>query len=62
MPRDPELTAYLTRFAGQDEVLARVERETRTLPNAGMLSRPADGGENLSQRTVARWGVAGELE
>lgn len=40
MPRDPELTAYLTRFAGQDEVLERVERETRTLPNAGMLSRP----------------------
>lgn len=40
MPRDPELTAYLTRFAGQDEVLARVERETRKLPNAGMLSRP----------------------
>ncbi|MBE2319084.1 O-methyltransferase [Solirubrobacter sp. CPCC 204708] len=40
MPRDPELTAYLTRFAGQDEVLARVERETRLLPNAGMLSRP----------------------
>jgi caffeoyl-CoA O-methyltransferase len=40
MPRDPELTAYLTRFAGQDEVLARVERETRRLPNAGMLSRP----------------------
>ena len=40
IPRDPELTAYLTRFAGQDEVLARVERETRTLPNAGMLSRP----------------------
>jgi len=40
MPRNPELTAYLTRFAGQDEVLARVERETRALPNAGMLSRP----------------------
>ena len=40
MPRDPELTAYLTRFAGQDEVLARVEAETRALPNAGMLSRP----------------------
>jgi caffeoyl-CoA O-methyltransferase len=40
MPRDPELTSYLTRFAGQDEVLARVERETRRLPNAGMLSRP----------------------
>jgi caffeoyl-CoA O-methyltransferase len=40
MPRDPELTAYLTRFAGQDEVLARVARETQALPNAGMLSRP----------------------
>ncbi len=40
MPRDPELSDYLTRFAGQDEVLARVERETRLLPNAGMLSRP----------------------
>lgn len=40
MPRDAELSAYLTRFAGQDEVLARVERETRQLPNAGMLSRP----------------------
>lgn len=40
MPRDPELTAYLTRLAGQDEVLRRVERETRALPNAGMLSRP----------------------
>lgn len=39
MPRDPELSDYLTRFAGQDEVLARVERETRLLPNAGMLSR-----------------------
>ena len=40
MPRNPELTAYLTRFSGQDEVLARVERETRALPDAGMLSRP----------------------
>ena len=37
MPRDPELSAYLTRNARQDEVLARVERETRELPNAGML-------------------------
>jgi caffeoyl-CoA O-methyltransferase len=35
-----ELMEYLTRFAGQDEVLARVERETRERPNAGMLSRP----------------------
>src|SRR5690349_3754624 len=40
MPRDPELTAYLTRFAGRDEVLERVERETRLLPSAGMLSSP----------------------
>ena len=39
MPRDPALSDYLTRFAGQDEVLARVERETRLLPNAGMISR-----------------------
>ena len=35
-----ELMDYLTRFAGQDEVLAQVERETRERPNAGMLSRP----------------------
>jgi caffeoyl-CoA O-methyltransferase len=35
-----ELMEYLTRFAGQDDVLARVERETRERPNAGMLSRP----------------------
>jgi caffeoyl-CoA O-methyltransferase len=35
-----ELMEYLTRFAGQDEVLARVERETGERPNAAMLSRP----------------------
>src|SRR3954468_18149188 len=40
MPRTPDLNEYLTRFAGQDEVLARVARETRELPHAGMLSRP----------------------
>lgn len=39
MPRDPELSEYLTRFAGQDEVLARVDLQTRELPNAGMISR-----------------------
>jgi caffeoyl-CoA O-methyltransferase len=39
-----DLTDYLTRHAGQDEVLARVERETRELPNAGMLTRPDQGG------------------
>src|SRR4051794_32266975 len=44
MPRNPELNAYLTRFAGQDEVLAQVARETSELPNAGMLSRPDQGG------------------
>src|SRR3954451_14508533 len=43
MSRNPELNAYLTRFAGQDEVLAQVARETRELPNAGMLSRPDQG-------------------
>ncbi len=39
----PGLIEYLTRFAGQDEVLARVERETRERPNAAMLSRPDQG-------------------
>ena len=34
-----ELTEYLARFAGQDEVLARVERETWERPDAGMISR-----------------------
>jgi caffeoyl-CoA O-methyltransferase len=35
-----DLDEYLARHAGQDEVLARVERETRELPAAGMLTRP----------------------
>jgi caffeoyl-CoA O-methyltransferase len=39
MPRNPELNAYLTRLAGQDEVLEQVARETAELPNAGMQSR-----------------------
>jgi caffeoyl-CoA O-methyltransferase len=38
-----ELTEYLTRFAGQDEVLARVARETSERPNAMMQSRPDQG-------------------
>jgi caffeoyl-CoA O-methyltransferase len=38
MPRNPELNAYLTRFAGQDEVLAQVARETSELASAGMQS------------------------
>jgi caffeoyl-CoA O-methyltransferase len=32
--------AYLARNARQDEVLARVERDTRRLPAAGMLTSP----------------------
>jgi caffeoyl-CoA O-methyltransferase len=38
-----ELTEYLARFAGQDEVLARVARETSERPNAMMQSRPDQG-------------------
>jgi caffeoyl-CoA O-methyltransferase len=38
-----ELTEYLTRFSGQDEVLARVARETSERPNAMMQSRPDQG-------------------
>jgi predicted O-methyltransferase YrrM len=34
-----ELTEYLTRFSGEDEVLARVARETNERPNAMMQSR-----------------------
>src|SRR4051812_41736632 len=39
-----ELSEYLTRFSGQDEVLARVARETSERPDAGMQSRPDQGG------------------
>ena len=35
-----DLDDYLARHAGRDEVLARVERETRDMPAAGMLTRP----------------------
>jgi caffeoyl-CoA O-methyltransferase len=35
-----ELADYLARHAGQDEVLARVERETSQLPNAQMATTP----------------------
>src|SRR3954470_5617602 len=38
-----ELTEYLTRFAGQDEVLARVARGTSRRPDAEMQSRPDQG-------------------
>ena len=42
MPRS-ELDDYLKRFAGQDDVLARVDRETSERPNAMMQSRPDQG-------------------
>jgi caffeoyl-CoA O-methyltransferase len=38
------LNEYLTRFSGQDDVLARVARETSERPNAMMQSRPDQGG------------------
>jgi caffeoyl-CoA O-methyltransferase len=40
MTRDPALAEYLKQHAGQDEVLARVDRETSALPEAEMQSRP----------------------
>ena len=40
----PGLYDYLTRFSGQDEVLARVARETSELPDAVMQSRADQGG------------------
>ena len=39
-----DLTEYLTRFSGQDDVLARVARETSERPNGMMQSRPDQGG------------------
>jgi caffeoyl-CoA O-methyltransferase len=41
---NPGLYDYLTRFSGQDDVLAQVARETAALPDAGMLSRSDQGG------------------
>jgi caffeoyl-CoA O-methyltransferase len=40
----PGLYDYLTRFSGQDKVLARVSRETSERPDAGMQSRADQGG------------------
>ena len=40
----PGLYDYLTRFSGQDQVLARVSRETSERPDAGMQSRTDQGG------------------
>jgi caffeoyl-CoA O-methyltransferase len=39
----PGLYDYLTRFSGQDDVLARVSRETSELPHAAMQSRADQG-------------------
>jgi caffeoyl-CoA O-methyltransferase len=40
----PGLSEYLTRLSGQDEVLARVARDTSELPDAMMQSRADQGG------------------
>src|SRR5688572_19413831 len=39
-----EVGDYLARHARQDEVLARVERETSSRPDAGMQITPDEGG------------------
>src|SRR4051794_2524355 len=44
MPRDPALNAYLTRHAGEDDVLAQVSDETSRMEFAGMKSRADAGG------------------
>jgi caffeoyl-CoA O-methyltransferase len=40
----PGVYDYLTRFSGQDQVLARVSRETSERPDAAMQSRSDQGG------------------
>ena len=40
----PGMSDYLTRFSGQDEVLARVARDTSELPDAEMQSRADQAG------------------
>ena len=55
MPRSEPIREYLARHARQDEVLARIERETRELPNAGMMTTP-DGAALLTM--LARLGGA----
>src|SRR3954465_11782992 len=47
MPRDAALNAYLTRHAGEDDVLAQVSEETSRMEHAGMKSR-ADAGALLT--------------
>jgi caffeoyl-CoA O-methyltransferase len=39
----PEVVEYLARHSRQDEVLARVERETADMPRAGMQISPDEG-------------------
>jgi caffeoyl-CoA O-methyltransferase len=39
----PDVIEYLVRHSGQDEVLARVERETAGMPGAGMQITPDEG-------------------
>ena len=40
----PGVYEYLTRFSGQDELLAQIARETEQFPDAGMMSRADQGG------------------
>src|SRR3954447_431091 len=47
MSRDPALSDYLTRHAGEDDVLAQVSEETSRMEDAGMKSR-ADAGALLT--------------
>lgn len=55
LPRSEPIREYLARHARQDDVLARIERETREMPNAGMMTTP-DGAALLTM--LARLGGA----
>ena len=57
----PGLTDYLTSLAGQDETLARVNRETGELPQGMMQSRPDQGAllTFLARLVEARGGAGG---
>ena len=60
----PGLTDYLTQLAGQDDTLARVNRETGELPHGGMQSRPDQGAlltilaKTVGTRTAVEVGTA----
>src|SRR5689334_7942645 len=56
----PEALEYLAEHSRQDEVLARVERETSEMPRAGMQITPDQGA--LLQVLVAVLGATDVLE